>query len=175
MLLFQIWITTVCPTHSFKLIQQEHCSTSIKCGLGIPNVQLNRLQRLLHSAARIVTQTPPSVSITPVLKSLHWLPIRLRIEYKIILTTFKTLNGSGPQYLKDLLQPYEPTRTLSSAHQNFLSVPVMRLKTYGNRSFQSVAPTLWNTLPDNLRKLTDNKLFKSLLKTHVLIGIQLKN
>ena len=134
---------------------------------GIPKVQLNRLQRLLHIAARIVTQTPPSVSITPVLKSLHWLPIRLRIEYKIILTTFKTLNGCGPQYLKDLLQPYEPTRTLPSANQNFLSVPVMRLKTYGNRSFQSVAPTLWNALPDDLRKLKDKNLFKGLLKKHM--------
>ena len=134
---------------------------------GIPKVQLNRLQRLLHIAARIVTQTPPSVSITPVLKSLHWLPIRHRIEYKIILTTFKTLNGCGPQYLKDLLQPYEPTRTLRSANQNFLSVPVMRLKTYGNRSFQSVAPTLWNALPDDLRKLKDKNLFKGLLKKHM--------
>ena len=112
-------------------------------------------------------KTPPSVSITPVLKSLHWLPIRLRIEYKIILTTFKTLNGSEPQYLKDVLQPYEPTRALRSANQNFLSVPVMRWKTYGKRSFQSVAPTLWSTLPDNLRKLTDKKLFKGLLKKHM--------
>ena len=69
---------------------------------GIPNVQLNRLQRLLHIATCIVTQTSPSVSVTHVLKSLHWLPIRLQIEYKIILTTFKTLNGSEPHCLKDL-------------------------------------------------------------------------
>ena len=65
------------------------------------------------------------------------------------------------------MQPYEPTRTLRSAKQNFLSVPVMRLKTYGNQSFQCVAATLWNTQPDNLRKLTDKKLFKGLLKTHI--------
>lgn len=52
--------------------------------------------------------------ITLILKSLHWLPVYFRIDFKILLLVFKALNGLSP-YLSDLLLPYEPSRTLGSS------------------------------------------------------------
>ena len=60
-------------------------------------MQLKHITTAKQCVACIVTPTPPSVPISPVIKSLHWLPIRLRIDYKIPRITFETLNGSGPE------------------------------------------------------------------------------
>mgnify|MGYP001244283639 CR=1 FL=1 len=70
---------------------------------GLPDVQIKRLQHMLHIAARILTLSPSSESIVPVLKDLHWLPVEQRIQYKILLLTFKAVNGLAPTYLSDLL------------------------------------------------------------------------
>ena len=59
--------------------------------LNISNQQLNRLQLVLNSAARAVTKTPKFHHITPHLKSLHWLKITQRIQYKILSLTYKSL------------------------------------------------------------------------------------
>ncbi|KAL0147691.1 hypothetical protein M9458_057000, partial [Cirrhinus mrigala] len=50
--------------------------------------------------------------ITPILKSLHWLPIRFCISYKILLLTYKALNGLAPAFPTSLLPRYNPTRSL---------------------------------------------------------------
>ena len=59
-----------------------------------------------NCAARLVTRTRSSEHITPVLRRLHWPPVRQRITYKILLLTNKALNGIAPKYIADLLQPY---------------------------------------------------------------------
>ena len=51
-----------------------------------------------------------------ILASLHWLPVKSRIEFKILLLTYKALNGQAPSYLKEFIVPYYPTRTLRSQH-----------------------------------------------------------
>ena len=61
--------------------------------------------------------------ITPVLSSLHWLPVKSRTEFKILLLTSKALNGQTAKYLKDLLEPSHPTRALRSQHAGLLGVP----------------------------------------------------
>ncbi|KAK3554753.1 hypothetical protein QTP70_033443, partial [Hemibagrus guttatus] len=55
--------------------------------------------------------------ITPILATLHWLPVKFRIDYKILLLTYKALNGLTPQYLSDLLVIYDPPRLLRSKVQ----------------------------------------------------------
>ena len=52
--------------------------------------------------------------ITPVLASLHWLPVKARADFKILLLTYKSFHGLAPTYLSDLVLPYIPTRTLRS-------------------------------------------------------------
>lgn len=134
---------------------------------GLPSSLINLLQRVQNCAARVVKCAPRSCSITPILKDLHWLPIKYRIDYKVLLLTFKALNDLAPLYLKDLLQPYQPARVLRSMNDNLLSVPKFKYTTYGGRSFEVIAPRLWNNLPNEMRKITCLATFKNSLKTYL--------
>ena len=132
---------------------------------GLPQSVIDRLQYVQNCAARLVTRTRSSEHITPVLRRLHWLPVRQRITYKILLLTYKALNGMAPKYIADLLQPYTPTRQLRSSSKNLLVTPKFDLKFYGDRSFQVAAPRLWNSLTDDIRSILacENIRFSSLL------------
>ena len=133
--------------------------------IGLPKHLVKRLQLIQNNAARIVTRTRKYDSITPVLKSLHWLPIKNRIHYKILLLTFKALNGLAPFYLSELLTPYKPPRSLRSSQDNLLKERVVRTVRYGERSFSYCAPKLWNAMPRHLRLCTVLGAFKKDLKT----------
>ena len=134
---------------------------------GLPTIQIQRLQRIQNTAARILTRTKKHEHISPVLKSLHWLPISKRIEYKILTLTFKCLHSLAPSYLKDLIKQHKPGRSLRSASQRLLHVPATRLKSYGDRAFSKAAPLLWNSLPLHIRQIDNLDDFKSMLKTHL--------
>ena len=107
-----------------KYLSKEACETLIHAFVssridygnslfyGLPKSLISRLQHMQNTAARIVTQSRRYDHITPVLYDLHWLPVCWRIKYKILLLTFKALHGIGPGYIKDLLVPYVPSRTL---------------------------------------------------------------
>ena len=131
----------------------------------LPNNKIKRLQRILNSAARIVTRTQVRDHITPILKQLHWLPIPARIEYKILLTTFKALNGLAPEYLEQLVSFRKYPKATKSSKLKLLYEPVMRLTTVGDRSFYAYAPKIWNTVPFDIRTLVSTECFKSALKT----------
>ena len=103
--------------------------------------------------------------ITPVLAALHWLPVQYRIQFKILVITFRALHGQVPSYISDLIQLHTPTRSLRSLGQMLLMVPRTNFKTRGDRSFQAVAPRLWNDLPLSLRCVDSVKSFKKQLKT----------
>lgn len=115
----------------------------------------------------MLTSTSRYDHVTPVLRSLHWLPVSARIDFKILLLVFKVLNGLGPLYLCELLEPYIPNRNLRSSRKKLLMVPKCNLKTYGYRAFSHRAPTLWNALPDDIRQVDHIQTFKSKLKTHL--------
>ena len=69
---------------------------------GLPAIHINKRQRVQNAATRLVTNTPRMCHMTPILEDLHWLPIIYRIEFKIVLLTFKCLYGLAPQYLVDV-------------------------------------------------------------------------
>ena len=103
--------------------------------------------------------------------NLHCLPINYHIMFKILLITYKAPNNLAPSYIRDLLIPYIPSRQLRSSSKNLLSIPHFNLRTYGARSFSVAAPTLWNTLPSDIKNSpsasvlkTDSKL--NFLKKH---------
>ena len=98
-------------------------------------VLLCRLQKVQNNAARVVSGSKMYDHITPVLKDLHWLPIRKRIEFKILLLTFKCMQGCAPLYLRELLVKQASTRTLRSNTKNLLQIPLTNLKRYGDRAF----------------------------------------
>jgi len=133
--------------------------------IGLPKYMLDRLQRAQNSAARVITHTPRREHITPVLYTLHWLPVEKRVKYKVLLLVFKALHGLAPRYITDMLQWYTPTRSLRSASKRLLVVPDTETVTYGKKSFRTAAPGLWNGLPSSLRSATELQTFKSSLKT----------
>ena len=122
---------------------------------GLPAHQLNRLQRILKNAARLVTLCPSDSHMSTICSKLHWLPIKQRIDFKILLLTFKALNNSAPLYIKDLLKPYNPSRTLRSSGDVLLTVPKIIHRTTGDRSFSYSAPKLWNNLPVQIRRIKE--------------------
>ena len=82
---------------------------------GIPDALLHKLQLVQNNAARLVLRKKKSDHVTPLLIHLHWLPVKQRIIYKIDLITYKAQHGLAPEYLKELLVDYQPTRSLRSA------------------------------------------------------------
>jgi hypothetical protein len=134
---------------------------------GVPNKLIHKLQLIQNTAARIVVNASKYDHVTPILRKLHWLPVKQRVQYKVLVTTFKALNGLAPGYLTDLLKPYRPQRQLRSSSKMLLQSPKWNLKTYGHRAFSSMAPTWWNVLPEKIRLIDSLETFKNNLKTHL--------
>ncbi|KAF7246187.1 Armadillo repeat-containing protein 1 [Varanus komodoensis] len=84
------------------------------------------LQMVQNRAARLLTRTGRYSHITPVLCQLHWLPIEVRAQFKVLVITYKALNSLGPGYLKERLQPYLPSRPLRLAAGALLREPSVR-------------------------------------------------
>ena len=72
----------------------DYCNALLS---GIQQDTLAKLQRLQNQAARVVTRTKWHEHITPVLEHLHWLPVKFRIDFKILLMVFKASNGLAPE------------------------------------------------------------------------------
>ncbi|KAF7649420.1 hypothetical protein LDENG_00141500 [Lucifuga dentata] len=127
----------------------------------------SRLQMVQNAAARLLTRTKRREHITPILASLHWLPVHFRIQFKILLITFKATHGLAPSYISAFLTPYIAPRPLRSADQKLLHIPWSRFKPKGDRAFSVVAPTLWNQLLLNIRSVESVQHFKKLIKTYL--------
>jgi hypothetical protein len=134
---------------------------------GLPNELLERLEKIQRSAARLVVGAKKYDRITSHMKALHWLPLRQRIVFKLMVLTYRCLNGTAPRYLSSRVGRYHPRRSLRSATSGKLAVPNIKLDRYGGRSFSRAAPVLWNELPLSVTSATDLKSFKTSLKTHL--------
>ena len=83
---------------------------------GFPQSLVGKLRRVQNCAARLVVRAPPHVHITPVLRRLHLLPVRIRISYKTACLCFNAINSSSLAYLSDLrhLDLFAPVPTPAS-------------------------------------------------------------
>ena len=117
---------------------------------GLPITQIMRLQHS-NGLARAVTRTQKYSHICSVLKSLHWLKVEQRIQYKIISITHNLLHIAEPKYLHRLINIKPPGRTRSSDHLCLSLPPVSSRLKFADRSFRNFSPRLWNFLPINLR------------------------
>lgn len=147
--------------HAYIFSRLDYCNGIFT---GLNKKSIKQLQLIQNAAARVLTNTKKMDHITPVLKSLHWLPVCKRIDFKILLLTYKALNGLGPKYISDLLVVYEAPRLLRSSGTGLLCVPRVRTKK-AEAAFGFYAPHLWNKLPEHLRCAQTVSAFKSGLKT----------
>ena len=148
--------------HSFISSKLDNLNSLL---INIPAYQLKRLQLIQNNAARIVMRIGLHMHISETLQDLHWLPMKARIDYKVLLLTFKALNGQAPIYLTDLLHYKRAARTLRSSKNHLLEVPKTRLVTVGDRSFSAHAPRVWNSLPLDVRLIENVECFKKEVKT----------
>ncbi len=88
-----------------------------------------------NAAARVLTRTRKNEHISPVLSTMHWLPIKHGIDFKILLITYKALNGLALQYLSELLSHHSPSRLLQSQNSGHLIIPIITKSTAGGGSF----------------------------------------
>ena len=135
--------------------------------IGCPQTTLDIYQKIQNMCAKLVLQRKKYESATEALITLHWLPIRARIDYKLLCIVHNCKYGKAPQYLKDLLINKTVVRSLRSskyADTDFI-VPFNQCKTFGDRSFSYYAPKLWNSLPVFIKQITQIDAFKKAVKT----------
>ena len=142
------------------VISRLHCCHALSVGL--PLEVTWKLQLIQNAAARLGTGSGRRDHITQVLRDLHWLPVRFRAQFKVLVLPFKALNGLGPVYLKERLHPNRPARTLRSSSKGLLVVPSLQ------RAFSVVAPALWNALPSDVKEINHYLTFRRHLKTALL-------
>ena len=142
----------------------DYCN-SLLCGL--PDNSLNKLQRVQNAAARLITGTAKFSHITPVLRTLHWLPIKQRVQFKMLILVFKAISGLAPIYISNLVNILCPRKYLLRRNNEILLEPYngKTKKTLGDRTFAVAAPRLFNSLPREIRHETCFNTFKTKVKT----------
>ena len=154
------------------LPEQITCS-SIGCRLDysilvLLGVSVRNIQRLLciqSTFARVVTRQSSCISISRTLKNLTWLPVKWRINFKVITLTYKVLAWGELSYLFMQIASVFPQCTLqASSDTRHLVVLPSRIK-IGARGFHCSAPSIWNNIPFDIQAASSVQTFKSQLKT----------
>jgi len=152
--------------HAFVIRILDYCNSILA---GLPKGLISQLQRVQNSAARLVLGLQPRDHIKPALFELHWLPVHMRIQYKLCLLMHSVSVQCCPSYISDIV----PTTAASSRRQGLRSstdtfsytVPPTVTK-FGERAFSVAGPSVLNSLPADIRHITDTSDFQRHLKAH---------
>jgi len=152
--------------HVFVASRVDYCGSLL---IGAPRKTTNKLQRVLNSAARIVSNTRKfERGLTHFQRSqLHWLDVVDRAWFIVCVQVFRCLHKMAPEYLSTYCQPGSGISGrchLRSADRGHLDFPRVKLASYGGRSFAYAGPSSWNSLPAYLR---DSSLSLSSFKHHL--------
>ena len=138
---------------------------------GVTDYLLNKLQLVQNNAASLVRKSKKYDHITPVLKDLHWLPVKSRIIFKVLSIVHSAIQSDAcPSYiLQELVTCYAPPSALRSVTDGMLlSLPsTHRCLAAGDNAFSVCGPRLWSDLPLSLRETQLQTTFKRKLKTHL--------
>ena len=152
--------------HTPVMVRLDYCN-ALLCGAREDVIR--QLQRLQMQAARVVCKKYKNdhIIVTELMWDLHWLPIRARIQYKILLLVYKAFTNGSPTYLADMTTNCNPVRSTHSSHKvNLLVVQHQKSNKYSEKAFAVVGPRLWNELlTDELRGCSSVDTFKKKLKT----------
>ena len=161
--------------HAFVTSWLDYCNSLF---LGLPDTQINKLQRVQNACARLIFNSSRYSWCSPLLNELHWLPVRKRIAFKVLLLTYKAIHGLAPTYIQELItmkslsQSQSTYRLRSSQDPTLLSHPSRKSRvTLGDWAFLYAAPNLWNNLPPCIRQSSSLNVFKCKLKTHLFTSL----
>ncbi len=151
---------------SLVISHLDYCNVIL---YGIPDSDLSKLQRIQNMCAKLVLNRRRRDSSKQALYDLHWLPIKARINFKILTYMFNCHTGNAPTYLIELLTPKVQRRSTRSSESciECHNVPFNKRKIFSDRSFSKIGPKLWNNLPLSLKQLSSIECFKRNLKTHL--------
>ena len=145
-----------CLVNAIVISRIDNCNSLL---YGLPDYEINRLQMLQNSCARLIYNRKKYDHVSDLFKELHWLQIRQRIVFKILLFVFKIFLNTAPLYLQECLN-------IANFDNRVLTIPKSKTS-YGDRAFTNYAPRLWNALPHCLRTSCNLSYFKAHLKHHL--------
>ena len=133
---------------AFVLSRIDYCIALL---FGSTHDVTSHLQRIQNYAARVILRLPKSSSITIHLKSLHWLPVKVRSTNKIACLCYHCHSSTAPSYVTDMLHR-KRLHTLSSSYtMPLLNRPAHSRATLGDRSFSFASSSVWNSIPNDVR------------------------
>ena len=156
---------------AFVLSRIDYCSS---LQFGYSHDVTSHLQRMQKYAARVILRLPMSSSITIHLKSLHWLPVKVRSTYKIACLCYHCHSRTAPSYVTDMLhrKPLHTRNTRSSSYTTpLLNRPAHSKATLGDRSFSFASSSVWKSIPNVVRCAPSLSSFKSRLKTYLFRSV----
>ena len=131
----------------------------------------SQLQRIQNNTARVILRLPKSSSITIHIKSLHWLPVKVRSTYKIACLCYHCHSSTAPSYVTGMLHR-KPLLTRSSSYTMPLhNRPAYSKATLGDRSFSFASSSVWNSIPNDVRCAPSLSSCKSRLKTYLFRSV----
>ena len=144
----------------------SHLDYSNSTLYGVPKSVIQQMQNIQNYAAELVLVRSKYSSNKEALAELHWLPIKSRIKFKILVLVFKCLRGEAPEYSINLL-----VRCTAWTHNLRFSNSIDRLviprrvgQTFTARSFSVAGLTVWNKLPNYIKDSNSLDIFKKNLK-----------
>ena len=152
---------------AFALSRIDYCNSLL---FGSTHDVTSHLQRMQNYAARVILRLPMSSSITIHLKSLHWLPVKGSITYKIACLCYHCHSSTAPSHVADMLQKKSShTRNTRSSSYTMplLNRPAHSKATLGDRSFSFASSSVWNSTPNDVRCVPSLSLCKSRMKRYL--------
>ena len=156
---------------AFVLSRIDYCNSLL---FGATHDVTSHLQQIQNNAARVILRLPKSSSITIHLKSLRWLPVKVRSTYKIACLCYHCHSSTAPSYVTDMQhkKPLHTRNTRSSSH----TMPLLNRHAHskaalGDRSFSFASSSVWNSIPNDVRCAPSQSSFKSCLKTYLFHSV----
>ena len=111
---------------------------------------IKKLQYVQNFAARIISGQCKYDHVTPILKELHWIPVKEHLYYRDAVLAFKCMNGMVPQYLSSQFTTRGTVSRRVTRQSNQLNIPLFT-SAKGQKTFQYRITKLWNELPPDLK------------------------
>ena len=165
---FMTSTATATLVSAFVLSRIDYCNSLL---FGSTHYVTSHLQQMQNYAARVILRLPKSSSITIHLRSLHWLPVKVRSTYKIACLCYHCHSSTAPSYVTDMQhkKPLHICITRSSSYtMPLLNRPAHSKATFRDRSFSFASSFVWNSIPNDVRCAPSLSSSKSHMKTCLL-------